>query len=188
MNKKTVCVLSLAVAASALTALAADKPAGEPAPPAELKQLSLLTGTWTCKGTDFASPMGPEHATEGVARGAKAVGGHWIHVTYDEKSTHANPTPAHFGMYFGYDAASKKFVEACFDSFGGFCTQFSDGWQSDTFSLEGTQTSGGQKMNVRDVFTRQGANGLGHYSEMQDETGKWMKMDEESCTRPMKKK
>jgi hypothetical protein len=183
MNKKTVCVLSLVMATSAVTALAADKPAGPMAPPAELSQLSFLSGVWSCKGTDFASPMGPEHATEGVARGAMAVGGHWLHVTYDEKSTRANPVPAHFGMYFGFDTAEKKFVESCFDSFGGRCLQFSDGWQNDTLTLEGTQTSEGQKIRVRDVFTRKGANGLGHYSEMQNESGNWVKMDEESCTR-----
>jgi hypothetical protein len=186
MNQKPVCVPFLVAVTSAITALAGDQPAGPAAPPAELSQLSVLTGTWICKGTDFASPMGPEHATEGTAHGVRAVGGHWLHMTYDEKSSKADPTPAHFGMYFGYDAAAKKFVESCFDSFGGYCTQFSDGWQNDTLTFDGTQTSGGQKLNVRDVFIRKGANGLSHYAEMQDETGKWTKTDEETCTRAMK--
>jgi hypothetical protein len=186
MRKTTVCALSLLVATSAITALAADKPAGPPAPPAELSQLSVFTGSWMCKGTDFVSPMGPEHASEGTAHGVKTLGGHWFHVTYNEKWTKANPTPAHFGIYLGYDAAAKKFVESCFDSFGGYCTQFSDGWQNDALAFEGTQAGGGQKVNVRDVFTRKGANGLDHYSEMQDETGKWTKTDEETCTRPTK--
>jgi Protein of unknown function (DUF1579) len=181
MTKKTVCVLSLIVATSAITAAAADKPA---APPAELSQLSFLSGEWICKGTVFANPMGPEHATEGIARGAKAVGGRWLHVTYDEKATPANPTPGRFAMYFGFDTASKKFVESCFDSFGGYCQQFSDGWQNDVLTFDGTQTSEGQKVNVRDVFTRKGAAAMVHYSEMQDQAGKWVKTDEESCARP----
>jgi hypothetical protein len=188
MNKKTVCVLSLVLATSTITALAADKPPSPPSPPAELSQLSFFTGVWTCKGTVFATPMGPEHPTEGTARGAMAVGGRWLHMTYEEKETSANPMPGRFGMYFGYDTAAKKFVESCFDSYGGYCTQFSNGWQNDTFTFEGTQNGEGQKFSVRDVFTRKGPNSLSHYSAMQDESGKWVKIDEETCTRSTIKK
>jgi hypothetical protein len=183
MNKATACLVSLVLAASASAALAEDKPAAPAGPPAELAQIEILFGVWNCKGTVFASPMGPEHATQGIARGAMAVGGHWLHMTYDEKASRANPAPGHFGMYFGYDAAAKKFVESCFDSFGGYCTQFASGWQNDTLTFEGTQTSEGQKLNVRDVFIRKGAGSLSHYSEIQDKQGKSLKTDEEGCTK-----
>jgi hypothetical protein len=181
MNKRTVWMLVLVLVASAITARAQDKAAAPAGPPAQLSQLAYLTGVWGCQGTIFASPMGPEHATEGTARGAMAIGGRWLHMTYDEKAGAANPTPAHFGMYFGFDSALGKLVESCFDSFGGYCTQFSSGWNNDTLIFEGTQASEGQKLNVRDTFIRKGPAELVHYSEIRGEGGKWLKTDEETC-------
>src|SRR5437870_3074377 len=106
----------IALVSTPLLAKEAAKPtAPAPAPPAELAQLAFFEGNWTCTGTGFASPMGPEHATTATVHGAKAVGGMWVHIAYDENKTAANATPIHAGVYMGYDVAKKSFVSDCVD-------------------------------------------------------------------------
>src|SRR5437868_1138296 len=117
----------LALSALATCPLLAKEPAAQPAPtaqpPSELTQLDYFVGDWTCSGTTFANPMGPEHATTAKVHGARAVGQAWVHITYDENKTAANPQPYHAGVYMGYDAAKKSFVSFCGDSFGGYCSE-----------------------------------------------------------------
>ncbi len=151
-----VLLATLALAATPLLAKQAAKPAptkpaaAAPAPPAELAQLAYFEGNWKCSGTTFANPMGPEHATTGSVHGAKAVGGMWVHIAYDENKTAANPTPYHAGVYMGYDAAKKSFVSGCYDSFGGYCSQTSSGWNGDTMTFEGTSNADGKSMGARE--------------------------------------
>ncbi len=77
------------VAAPAL--LAEDKPAGPPKPASEMSQLAYLDGTWHCSGKTFATPIGAEHATEGVAHAQTALGGFRLVIHYDETKTAAEP-------------------------------------------------------------------------------------------------
>ena len=174
------------VALAAVPAFAKEaKPAAPaaPAPPAELSQLAFFEGNWTCTGTTYASPMGPEHATAAKVKGVKAIGGAWVHINYDEDKTAANPTPYHAGVYMGYDVAKKTFVSFCADSFGGYCNESSSGWNGDQMVFEGTTMVGGHAVPSRDNFTKKGANELTHSSEMQGEDMKWAKADEEHCKR-----
>ena len=163
-----------ALASAPLFAKDDAKPAAPAAyaPPAELSQLAFFEGNWTCTGTTYANPMGPEHATVAKVKGTKAVGGAWVHVAYDEEKTAANPTPYHAGVFFGYDAAKKTFVQLCADSFGSYCTQTSSGWKNDEMVFEGNSTMDGNAVPARDHFTRKGANELVHSSEMQGEDKK----------------
>ena len=160
--------------------LAKDAPAPAAAPP-ELAQVAFFEGTWNCTGKTFANPMGPEHATVATVHGAKAVGGMWVHLTYDENKTAANPMPFHVGVYMGYDAAKKTFVQSCVDVFGGYCTQNGNGWSGDTMKFEGTGNAGGKQFGVRDTFTKKGANQVTHTGEMQGDDKQWIKTDEEIC-------
>lgn len=172
----------LAALTLAAAPLLAEEPKMEaPKPPAELSQIAFFKGSWTCAGTGFASPFGPEHATTATVKGGNAVGGMWIHLTYDEAKSAANPNPVHAAMYMGYDAGLKTFVLGCVDSFGGYCTQTSKGWSGDSLVFEGTGTFGGQKSGVRDSFLKKGPAELVHTGEMQGPDGKWMKLDEETC-------
>lgn len=186
MRSISVRLFVFALALAALPALAEEKKMEMPKPPAELSQVQYFDGTWGCSGTGFASPFGPEHKTAATVHGATTVGGMWVHLTYDEKKTAANPMPVHAAMYMGYDAAQKIFVLGCFDSFGGYCTQTSKGWNGDTMAFEGTGNVGGQKPGVRDTFVKKGADEVVHTGEMQGEGGKWMKLDEETCRKTKK--
>jgi len=186
--------LAASIAALALSAnlFAADAPSAKPAKPAapaaaapdaappELAQLDFFLGNWNCSGKTFASPMGPEHATVGTVHTVKSVGDRWVHVNYDEKKTAANPTPFHVGVYMGYDAAKKEFVEGCVDNFGGYCTQSSKGWNGDTLAFEGTVNADGPA-GSRDTFVKKGAGELTHRGEMQGPDKQWVKTDEETC-------
>ena len=172
-----------APAAKAAAPAAPAKPAATTAPthPPELAQLDFFQGTWSCTGKTFANPMGPEHATTANVHGTKSVGDMWLHISYDENKTAANPTPYHVGVYMGYDAGKKKFVEACVDNFGGYCTQSGSGWSGDTMVFEGTAEGSGQTFVVRDTFVKKGSNELTHTGEKQGADKQWAKTDEESC-------
>lgn len=181
-------VLMGTIAAFALAAdfsHAKDAPATPPHPapamPAELGQYDFFLGTWTCSGKTFASPMGPEHATTATIHAAKAVGNRWVHITYDENKTAANPMPYQVGVYWGYDPGRKAFVQSCVDVFGGYCQQTASGWNGDTFVFEGNGYSDGKVVVSRDTFTKKGAGALVHAGEMQTDDKKWIKLDEETC-------
>lgn len=184
---KTACRL-LAVAALLVTPSlrAEDKPAGPPKPAPEMSQLAYFAGTWNCSGKTFATPMGPEHATTGVARGQMSLGGFRLVINYDETKTAANPMPFHVLQVIGWDAGQKAFDSVCFDAFGGSCAQTSPGWKGDALVFEGSANMGGQKMGARDTFTKVSANELKHMGEMQGPDGKWMTGDEETCHRAAK--
>jgi hypothetical protein len=196
MQKKILVAIIAALAFSSVTTFAADaapkaKPASaKAAAPAEekplrpeLDSLNFFVGNWTCTGKTFASPMGPEHDTSAVVHASKSVGDLWIHITYDENKSAANKMPYHVGVYMGYDAATKKFVEGCVDSFGGYCTQSSNGWNGESITFEGTANGSGQPMGVRDTFIKQGAKELVHAGEMQGPDKKWAQTDKETCRR-----
>jgi hypothetical protein len=166
--------------------LAEDKPMAPPKPAAEMSQLSYMVGTWNCSGKAFASPFGPEHATEGVGKAQMALGGFRLVIHYDEAKTAANPMPYHGLQVVGWDSAQKAFDSVCFDVFGGACTQTSPGWKGNALVFEGTALMGGQKMGARDTFTKVSANEMTHKGEMQGADGKWAAGDEETCTRVAK--
>ena len=125
-----------------------------PKPAAEMAQLSYMVGTWNCAGKTFATPFGPEHATEGVAKAQMALDGFRLVIHYDEAKTAASPMPFHVLQVVGYDSAQKAFDSTCFDNFGGSCTQTTQGWKGNVLVFEGTGLMGGQKMGARDTFTK----------------------------------
>ncbi len=180
---KNVCrfALALVALAGAGSLLAADKPMGPPKPAPEMAQLGYFAGSWHCSGKTFATPMGPEHATEGTAHGQMTLGGFRLVINYDETKTALNPMPYHVLQVMGWDAGAKAFDSACFDVFGGSCTQTSAGWKGDDLVFEGSAMMGGQKMGARDTFTKVSASELKHKGEMQGADGKWMMGDEETC-------
>ena len=176
-----------ALVALAPAVRAADKPAEAPKPPKEMSQLSAFLGSWTCSGKTFATPMGPEHATEAKMGASHALEGFWVVFHYDETKTAANPMPYHAAGFMGYDPGDKVFLERCHDSFGAFCNQTSKGWGGDVLTFEGPGSMGGQKTAFRDIFTKKSATEMVHAGEGQGPDGKWMKTDEETCTKAAKK-
>jgi len=189
MRPRTTRTLALAAAFLIAPVLRAeDKPMAPPKPAPEMSQLKYFAGNWNCAGKTFPTPMGPEHATEGTVHAALGLGGFWYVVHYDEKKADANPMPYHAGIFWGYDAAQKVFVLRCADSFGGYCAETGKGWSGDTFVMEGPAGGMGPVTASRDTFTKKSATEMVHAGEMQGPDGKWMKTDEETCTKAAAKK
>lgn len=169
------------VASTAADKTEPAKPAAVPANPPELSQLNFFLGAWNCDGKAFANDMGPEHATKAVAHTVLAVGGRWLRVNYDEQKTAANAMPYHVEVHMGYDGGKKKFVEQCVDVMGGYCTQYSDGWNGDAMTFEGAINVDGQQATGRDVFVKKSASEFTHTGSFQGADKKWTNTDEETC-------
>jgi hypothetical protein len=179
---KSACRLTALVAfLAAAPVLADDAPAGPPKPAPEMAQLGYLAGTWHCAGKAFASPMGPEHATQGVAHAQMALDGFRLVIHYDETKTAANPMPYHVLQVVGWDAGAKAFDSACFDSMGSSCSQTTKGWNGSALVFEGAIK--GMTVGARDTFTKVSESEMTHKGEMQGEGGKWAATDEETCHR-----
>src|SRR4051812_32973089 len=73
--KRMIAILALC----AFGAVAEDKPA-MPGPPAEMSAEKWFVGSWTCKGKQFAGPMGPEHPTASRIDFKLEFGGWWLQV------------------------------------------------------------------------------------------------------------
>lgn len=168
---------------------AAPKAAGMevPKPAAELSQVKFFVGTWSCKGHVPATPFGPEHSTAATVKLGPDLGGFWFTGRYDEQKTKENPMPYRFSFIWGYDTTDHKLDAWSFDSMGGYGTQESSGWDKDVLVWSGHSMMMGKKMPVRDTFTKKGDNELEHRGEAEMD-GKWMVLDEETCTKAGAKK
>src|SRR5687768_12906841 len=89
------------------------------APAAELSKLNGMLGTWKCDGTaaDFGKPT--SHATRSTMKLSSDLGGHWIHVTYDETKTKENPAPFAFREIIGFDKGTGRYERLFVDNLGG---------------------------------------------------------------------
>ncbi|HET8834365.1 MAG TPA: DUF1579 family protein [Gemmatimonadales bacterium] len=178
MRPRTQAIMLLALSCATRPLLAQ----GTSGAPVELSQLSNFVGNWQCTGQMFARGSRPGHATGAVGHGSKALDGHWIQFAYEERKTAANPRPYRIAGYMGYDASKKKFVQTTVDNYGSYGPSFSDGWQGDTMTFEGTgETADGKSMAVRDHFVRKGQHAFVHFSEGQGSDGKWVQPDQETC-------
>ena len=156
----------------------AQQPAPKPAP--ELQQLKWFEGTWGCQGDAPASPFGPAHKTQSTLTAKSGLGGYWVLGTVKEAKTAENPQPVEGVLQIGYDTAGKHFIFNWVDNFGSFSTETSAGWQGDTMSWSGEQNVMGQKMKVRDSFTKKGAAEFTHKFEYENK-GKWEPIVDETC-------
>jgi hypothetical protein len=167
---------------STSTALMAPTP---PSPSPALKALDYFKGTWKCEGTAFATPMSKEHKISATAVANWDLGNYWLAVRYTEMKTAANPWPLDVRMFWGYDPATKKLVSGNLDNMGGYGTEDSDGWKGDVITWSGPVHMGGPTMQ-RDTFTKKSATQMVHVGEA-EMNGKWMKLDEQTCTKAMAK-
>lgn len=149
--------------------------------PSQLDQLSGFIGDGTCTGNFLGKPS---HATSGKFRGEKALGGHWIVVRYHEEATSSNPRPYHVTQYFSYDAKAGHFVDVLLDNSGSsYAAGTSGGWKGDVITFENTDFTSGSHPLFRDVFARRGGLVVSHTGYGRDKHGKWIKMDQEMCSR-----
>jgi uncharacterized protein DUF1579 len=164
------------------TGAAPGMAAQAPKPDPELGQLKYFVGTWTCKGTDPSTALGPEHPTQATVKIVSEYGGFWITARYEETKTAENPMPYRFLVIWGHDAKDKKFYQWSFDGMGGNGRAESSGWDGDKLVFNGSMMLMGKPTSARDNFTKKSDTELVHMGEMELD-GKWTKTDEETCTK-----
>jgi hypothetical protein len=153
-----------------------------PKPAPEMAQLKLMQGSWKCSGKMEATPFSPAHAMETRVIGKPDLDGFWMVVRIEGKKTKEMPM-AFKGVWSGtYDPGAKKFESTFIDNMGGLGVQSSTGWEGDKMVWSGEGTMMGQKVGMRDTFTKKSDTELVHTFEMQS-GGKWMPMGEETCKR-----
>jgi hypothetical protein len=183
MNGMKLVVPALATLAVFQGALAQTAP---PPPPAELAQLKVFEGTWTCHGNVPEGPLGPARKTNTHVNAHKDLGGMWYSGRVEESASKANPH-AFAGMFhMGYDTAAKSFVMVWVDNVGGWANQTASGWDGDRLVFSGPGSMMGQKIAARDTFTKKGAD-LAHLGELQM-NDKWVVVQDETCKHAAAKK
>ena len=173
--RKLTLIVSLLIACSAL--------AMDPNP--RLKELEIFSHNYTCSGTSFANPMSPEHPTTASVTGTWTLDGNWISFSYIETKSAKNPMPFGVRGFMGYDIATNKLIVGAVENMGGRQTSASDGWNGDSITFEGPWHMGKDTVTGRDTFIKT-AKGMNHVGEMEMD-GKWVKLDEETCVRLLKK-
>ncbi len=151
-------------------------------PPAELKNLEWMIGTWKCDGKMKDMMGGGEDiVTKSTAKGKWDLDKHWILSTYEMKKTKTMPGMKMSG-WAGYDSSQKKYFWAGVDNWGGMMASWSAGPTNDVWVFEGNMSGMGMQMKSRMTFTKTGDKTMTVSSEMQQ--GKdWVKMGEDSCKR-----
>jgi Protein of unknown function (DUF1579) len=186
------CLALFFASASVSLAQAAKKPAKKAAPAAgtaamsmkpspEMDKIKWMTGTWQCNGKTMASPMGPEHPTEGVVTVEMTLDGFWMLSHYREKKTAQNPMPISGDEYWTYDSAEKMWDRVSVDSMGGFSTATSKGWENGKLVWTGEGMMGGQKTKARDTFVQKSPREVNYSGEIGTPGGKWAPAWEAVC-------
>jgi hypothetical protein len=164
----------LLLAASSVLAQEAPKPAPE------LSPVKYFAGTWACTGNAPASPMGPAHKTESNVTFKSDLNGFWYTAVIAEKKTAENPHPVKVMGNLGFDTKGKQILAFFVDSFGGWSTETSPGWQGDRMVWTGDQVMMGEKGGARDTFVKKGDGEFTHKFEisMKDQ---WSVIVDETC-------
>jgi len=147
-----------------------------PKPPAELGQLALFEGNWTCSGEAKMDPNAPPQKTASTVKAHRGMGGFW------QVGTVTMTAPHRFeGMFHTtYDPGQKRYVMVWVDSMGGYAQQTSSGWDGDKLVYDGEGSMMGEKTPMRDTFTKNADGSFKRMGEAQMK-GQWVSMGEETC-------
>jgi hypothetical protein len=143
----------LTAVAGAASAGAQEPPAPPSKPAAENDALKIFVGNWTCAGTAMLGP-GKTAKIKATAKVKNDLRGFWQSFVYTEQKAKDYPMAITAMGTWGWEAQSKKFVRAEFQSDGGYATGTSTGWSGDamTWDLEVSNFMG--KMTAKHVFTK----------------------------------
>ena len=151
-----------------------------PTPAPEMAQLKTMQGTWKCSGKMEATPFSPAHAMQSTVTCKPDLDGFWMVTRIEGKKSKEMPM-AFKGVWSStYDSSAKKFTSTFIDNMGGMGMQASTGWDGDKMVWSGEGMMMGQKMGMRDTFTKKGDKEMLHTFEM-EMGGKWTPMGEETC-------
>lgn len=146
-------------------AAAAAPPAPPSKPPADNDALKMFAGNWTCQGTAMLGP-GKTAKIKATAKVKNELGGFWQSFVYTEQKAKDYPMAITAMGTWGWDAQSKKFVRAEFQSNGGYVTGTSTGWAGDTFTWDLEVSNFMGKMPSKHTFTKKGDKEFVHKIEV----------------------
>lgn len=136
-------------------ATAQEPPAPPSKPTAEIDGLKIFAGSWTCEGIAMMGP-GKTAKIKATAKVKNELGGFWQSFVYTEKKTKDYPMAITAMGTWGWEAQSKKFVRAEFQSGGGYITGTSTGWSGETLTWDLEVSNFMGKMSGKHSFTKKG--------------------------------
>jgi hypothetical protein len=153
-----------------------------PKPFAELEQLKMLAGNWSCDGKAPAGPMGPAHDVKSTNTAKWELDGFWLMHSREVKKTTEMPMAFSGRAWNGWDKSAGKFVFAGADNMGGWINLTSTGWVGDKMVFEGDSLGMHGKSKVRLTFIKgKTPNEMSSEFARADENGRWMPPMTESC-------
>ena len=178
--KPTMGLLAAVCLAAAPCTFAQDvkgKPAQKPEK-AEMAQLKVFEGSWTCTGTMSPSPFGPGGKMTSTVRTHSDLGGFWESGVV--KATSPGMPPFEGMFHMTWDPAAKHHLMFWVDSTGGWAQSTAPGWEGDKITFTGDSYMGGKKFTTRDTFAKEPGGAMKHSWEMQAD-GKWSPLGDETC-------
>ena len=143
----------------------AAPPAPPSKPPAENDGLKMFVGSWACEGTAMVGP-GKTAKIKATAKVKNELGGFWQSFVYTEQKTKDYPMAVTAIGTWGWEAQSKKFVRAEFQSSGGYITGTSTGWAGDAFTWDLEISNFMGKTTGKHIFTKKGDKEFVHKIEL----------------------
>lgn len=141
----------------------------------------FFTGSGSCTGKALGKDRKTFYATTGKYAAERVLDGHWVVAHYDQDPSAAAPQSFQVVQYFGYDAAKKRYVAVGFYNVAGtYSIGTSAGWDGDSIAFD--EGDAGKPAAFRDIFTSSHGGLAGHTGMIRDKNGKWIKVDEETCT------
>src|SRR5688572_7696065 len=155
-------------------------PSGPPPPAAELAQLKVFAGKWTCTGKTLDTPYGKAHPISATMDNKVDLNGYWHMWRYAEKKTKDNPTPYVMASFVGFDATKKALVRTDVDGLGMITHLSTNGFDGDKIVFAG-DVMGPQKTQFRDSMTKKSPKEISSVLEMTGPDGKWLTLAETTC-------
>jgi hypothetical protein len=157
--------LLLTALAGIAPALAQEAPVPPIKPAAENDGLKLFVGRWICAGTANLGP-GKTAPVKATAKVKNELGGFWQSFVYTEQKSKDYPMAITAMGTWGWEAQSKKFVRAEFQSDGGYVSGTSAGWAGDTMTWDLELSNFMGKMSAKHIFTKKGDKEFVHKLEV----------------------
>jgi hypothetical protein len=145
----------------------------------------FMTGSRSCTGQSQSPDMKSMRNSSGKYTAERTLDGHWVVIHYQENASAQIKQPFQVIQYFGYDANKKQYLAiAVYNAAGMYTVGTSAGWQGDSITFDEGDGDASHPPMFRDTFTAAPDGLAKHTGMMRDQSGKWVKTDEETCNKP----
>jgi hypothetical protein len=148
--------------------------------PDSLSAERWFVGTWICKGTQHASPMGPAAEFTDRFSFRMALGGSWLIYHIDQLKGPVKGNQTLIGSVT-WDANAKVHVRRDMNIGGSRVDVTTPGWDGDKLVFTGYMIAGDEKLPVKQTFTKKGDAAYDSALEVTGADGKPTQWEEESC-------